>query len=138
MCEGGLRLAPAGSDTENEPRNGSWKTMKQTPGASVTNTSMKLRRPAGTVRFAIRPENAASSADKAIRRITRLPTLPDGSGEGGLEMTHTNQVKKNDDFKLVIVFRIEGKNCRSLLIRLVGIVATLIAIGIKVTPIILG
>ena len=69
---------------------------------------------------------------KAIRRISRLPTLPDGSGEGGLEMTQANQIKKNDDFKLVIVFRIKGQNSRAIILRFAGIAATLIAIGVKI------
>jgi hypothetical protein len=65
-------------------------------------------------------------------RISRLPTLPDGSGEGGLEMTQANQIKKSDDFKLVIVFRIEGHNSRAIILRVAGIAAALIAIGAKV------
>ena len=77
---------------------------------------------------------AASSVVKVIRRISRLPTLPDGSGEGGLEMTQANQTKKNDDFKLVIVFRIEGQNSRAIVLRFVGIAAALIAVGAKVVP----
>jgi hypothetical protein len=74
---------------------------------------------------------AASSVGITIRRISRLPTLPDGSGEGGLEMTQANQIKKSDDFKLVIVFRIEGQNSRAIILRFVGIAATLVAIGVK-------
>ena len=75
---------------------------------------------------------AESSNPKPIRRISRLPTLPDGSGEGGLEMTQANQIKKSDDFKLVIVFRIEGQNSRAIILRFIGIAATLIAIAVKV------
>ena len=78
---------------------------------------------------------AESSNPKAIRRISHLPTLPDGSGEGGLEMTQSNQIKKSDDFKLVIVFRIEGQNSRAIILRLIGIAATLIAIAVKVAVI---
>ena len=51
-----------------------------------------------------------SSTVKVIRRLSRLLTLLDGSGEGGLEITKAIQIKKNDDFKLVIVFRIECQN----------------------------
>ena len=78
---------------------------------------------------------AESSNPKAIRRISHFPTLPDGSGEGGLEMTQSNQIKKSDDFKLVIVFRIEGQNSRAIILRLIGIAATLIAIAVKVAVI---
>ena len=78
---------------------------------------------------------AESSNPKTIRRISRLPTLPDGSGEGVLEMTQVNQIKKNDDFKLVIVFRIEGQNSRAFILRFFGIAATLIAIAVKVVVI---
>lgn len=76
-------------------------------------------------------DQAASSNSQVIRRISRLPTLPNGSGEGGLEMTQSNQIQKNDDFKLVIVFRIEGKNSRAIILRFVGILATIIAICVK-------
>lgn len=68
----------------------------------------------------------------ASLRISRLPTLPDGSGEGGLEMAQANQIKKSDDFKLVMVFRIEGQNSRAIILRIVGIAAALIAVGAKV------
>lgn len=47
-------------------------------------------------------------------------------------MTQANQIKKSDDFKLVIVFRIEGQNSRAVILRFAGIVATVIAVGIKV------
>ncbi len=46
-------------------------------------------------------------------------------------MTQPNQVKKSDDFKLVIVFRIEGQNSRAIMLRFVGIAVTLIAIAVK-------
>lgn len=46
-------------------------------------------------------------------------------------MTQSNQIQKNDDFKLVIVFRIEGKNSRAIILRFVGILATIIAICVK-------
>lgn len=75
---------------------------------------------------------------KAIRRISRLPTLPDGSGEGGLEMTQANQIKKSDDFKMVIVFRIECQNSRAIILRFVGIAATMIALGAKLAVMLLG
>ena len=47
-------------------------------------------------------------------------------------MTQPNQIQKSDDFKLVIVFRIEGRNSRAIILRFVGIAASMIAIGIKV------
>jgi hypothetical protein len=50
-------------------------------------------------------------------------------------MTEANQIKKSDDFKLVIVFRIEGQNSRAIILRLIGIAATLIAIAVKVAVI---
>jgi len=53
-------------------------------------------------------------------RISHLPTLPDGSGEGGLEMTQANQIKRSDDYKFVIVLRVEGHNSLQLLLRLFG------------------
>lgn len=67
-----------------------------------------------------------------IRSLSRIPTLPDGSGEGGLKMTKANQIKKNNDFKFVIVFRIEGHNSRAIILRLAGIAAALIALAAKV------
>jgi len=47
-------------------------------------------------------------------------------------MTHANQIKKSDDFKLVIVFRIEGHNSRAITLRFAGIAAALIAVGAKI------
>ena len=47
-------------------------------------------------------------------------------------MTQANQIKKSDDFKLVMVFRIEGQNSRAIILRIVGIAAALIAVGAKV------
>ena len=58
--------------------------------------------------------------------------MPDGLGVGGLEMTQANHIKKNDDFKLVIVFRIEGHNSRAILMRFAAIAAALIAVAAKV------
>jgi hypothetical protein len=69
---------------------------------------------------------------KTIRRISHLPTMPDGLGVGGLEMTQANQIKRNDDFKLVIVFRIEGHNSRAIIMRIAGIAAALIAVAAKI------
>ena len=63
--------------------------------------------------------------------ISRLPTLPDGSGEGGQEMTKPTQIQKSDDFKLAIVIRIEGHNSRALVLRFVGIAAALITVAVK-------
>jgi hypothetical protein len=65
-------------------------------------------------------------------RISRLPTLPDGSGEGRLEMTQANQIKKNDAFRLAIVIRIEGRNSRAIILRFAGVAAALIAAGAKI------
>ncbi|MCX6124249.1 MAG: hypothetical protein NTV34_05800 [Proteobacteria bacterium] len=50
-------------------------------------------------------------------------------------MTQANPIKKSDDFKLVIVLRIEGQNCRTIILRIVGIAAALIAIGVKIVAI---
>jgi hypothetical protein len=73
-----------------------------------------------------------------IRRISRLPTLPNGSGEGGLEMTQANQIQKSsDDFKVAIVIRIEGRNSRAIILRFAGIAAALIAVGAKVATMLL-
>lgn len=47
-------------------------------------------------------------------------------------MTKANQIKKSDDFRLVIVFRVEGQNSRAMMVRFIGIAATLIAIAVKV------
>jgi len=47
-------------------------------------------------------------------------------------MTQPNQIKKSDDFKLVIVFRIEGQNSRAIMLRFVGIAVTLIVIAVKI------
>ena len=72
-------------------------------------------------------------------RISHLPTLPDGSGEGGLEMTQANQIKKNsDDFKVAIVIRIEGRNSRAIILRFAGIAAALIAVGAKVVAMLIA
>jgi hypothetical protein len=76
--------------------------------------------------------NVVSTVLKTIRRISPLPTMPDGLGVGGLEMTQENHIKKSDDFKLVIVFRIEGHNSRALIVRFAGIAAALIAVAAKV------
>ena len=53
-------------------------------------------------------------------------------------MTQSNQIKRNDDFKLVIVLRIEGQNSRALMLRFVGVAATIIAVGVKVVCLFLG
>lgn len=47
-------------------------------------------------------------------------------------MTQSNQINKSDDFKLVIVFRIEGHNSRGIILRFVGIAAAFIGIGVKI------
>lgn len=52
-------------------------------------------------------------------------------------MTKPNQIK-SDDFKLEIVFRIEGRNGRAIILRFVGIVATLIAVGVKIAVMLIG
>jgi len=46
-------------------------------------------------------------------------------------MTKTNQLQNKDDFKLAIVIRIEGRNSRGIVMKIIGIVVTLIAIGLK-------
>ena len=46
-------------------------------------------------------------------------------------MTQPNQIKKNDDFKLVIVFRMEGHNSRAILLRVVGITVSFTMIVFK-------
>jgi hypothetical protein len=53
-------------------------------------------------------------------------------------MTQSNQIQKNDDFMLLIVFRIEVSNCRALMVKMAGIVATLIAFGVKIAVIFIG
>jgi len=48
-------------------------------------------------------------------------------------MTQTNQIqKKNDDFKLAIIIRIEGHNSRALVLRFAGIAAALVAVAVKI------
>jgi hypothetical protein len=47
-------------------------------------------------------------------------------------MTKTNQIKKSDDFKLMIVLRVDCRNGRAIFLRFMGIAATLIAIVIKI------
>jgi hypothetical protein len=64
--------------------------------------------------------------------------MPDGLGVGGLEMTQANHIKKNDDFKLVIVFRIEGHNSHALIMRFAGIAAALIAAVAKVAAMLIA
>lgn len=58
--------------------------------------------------------------------------------KGGLEMTQPNQIQKSDDFKLVIVFRIEGQNSRAVVLRFAGIAVSLIAIGVKIALMIIS
>ena len=53
-------------------------------------------------------------------------------------MTQANQIKKSDDFKLVIVFRIEGQNSRAIVLRFVGVFATIIAICVKAATMFIG
>ena len=47
-------------------------------------------------------------------------------------MLKTHQIKKNDDFKLAIVFRIEGHNSRAVILRIVGIAVAIVAAGVKI------
>jgi len=47
-------------------------------------------------------------------------------------MTQANQIKKNDDFRLAIVIRIEGRNSRAIILRFAGVAAALIAAGAKI------
>jgi hypothetical protein len=53
-------------------------------------------------------------------------------------MTQANQIKKSDDFKVVIVFRIESQNCRAIILRLVGVAAALVAIGAKIATMLIA
>ena len=53
-------------------------------------------------------------------------------------MTQPNQIKKSDDFKLVIVFRIEGQNSRAVILRFVGIAAAIVAAGVKIALMFMG
>jgi hypothetical protein len=54
-------------------------------------------------------------------------------------MTQSNQIQKNgDDFKLVIVFRIESQNSRAIILRLVGIAAALVAIVTKIAALLIA
>jgi len=99
---------------------------------------MDLCHPKGQNVHGATKTNVASSVVKPIRRISCLPTLPDGSGEGGLEMTQANQIQKNDDFKFVISFRIEGHNNSAILLRFASIAAALIAFGLKVAAMFLA
>ena len=125
-------MAPAGSDTGNERGVLTGKLdancLSQLFQCQIRAAAICIRNLTGNSA----EKGAASSVGKAIRSISRLPTLPDGSGEGGLEMTQANQIKKSDDFKLVIVFRIEGQNSRAIILRFAGIAATLIAIVTKI------
>ena len=52
-------------------------------------------------------------------------------------MTQPNQIQKSDDFKLVIVFRIEGHNSRTIILRFVGIAVTIIAVAVKIAGLIM-
>ena len=47
-------------------------------------------------------------------------------------MTQANQIQKSDDFRLVIVIRVEGHNSRALVLRFVGIAAALITLAVKI------
>jgi hypothetical protein len=129
-------MAPAGSDTRNERGVLTGKLdanfLSQLFQCQIRTVAICI----GNLTGNSAESGAESSAGKAIRSISRLPTLPDGSGEGGLEMTQANQIKKSDDFKLVIVFRIEGQNSRAIILRFAGIAATLVAIAIKLALII--
>ena len=53
-------------------------------------------------------------------------------------MTQSNSVQKVDDFKFAIVIRIEGRNSRAIVLRVAGIVAALIAIGVRIAIILIG
>ena len=53
-------------------------------------------------------------------------------------MTQPNQIQKNDDIKLAIAFRIEGKNSRAMVLRFVGIASTFIAIAVKLMAILMA
>lgn len=53
-------------------------------------------------------------------------------------MAQLNQIQKSDDFKLAIVIRIEGCNSRAVVLRFAGILAALIAVGVKVALLMMG
>jgi hypothetical protein len=54
-------------------------------------------------------------------------------------MTQANQIRKNDDdFKVAIVIRIEGRNSRAIILRFAGIAAAMIAIGAKIATMLIA
>ena len=52
-------------------------------------------------------------------------------------MTQPNSAQKIDDFKFAIVVRIEGRNCRAIIVRVAGIAAALITIALKVVVVLM-
>ncbi|MGE0175091.1 MAG: hypothetical protein AB7T49_20015 [Oligoflexales bacterium] len=69
---------------------------------------------------------------KRIQKATLNSNWPVNQQREELEMTQSNQIKKSDDFKLMIVLRVDGRNSRAIFLRFMGIAATLIAIGSKI------
>jgi hypothetical protein len=53
-------------------------------------------------------------------------------------MTQPNQIKKSDDFKLVIVFRVEGHNSRAGILRFAGVIATTFVVAIKLAALLVA
>ena len=49
-------------------------------------------------------------------------------------MTHAKQIKKNDEFKLVMSYSIKGHKSRATILRLNGMPAALSAVGATVAP----
>lgn len=46
-------------------------------------------------------------------------------------MTQTKQVNSSDNFLLAVDFRLEGRNLRGIVLRLLGVIAALVALGAK-------
>lgn len=53
-------------------------------------------------------------------------------------MTQTNQIKKSDDFKLIVVLRVESQNSRAIVLRFAAITVAMIAAASKIAVLILG
>jgi len=47
-------------------------------------------------------------------------------------MPATNQLTKTDNFKFALVLRVEGSSSRSMLVRMIGVAATLVAAAVKI------
>jgi len=53
-------------------------------------------------------------------------------GERGFEMTQSKQTSSSDSFLLAVDFRLEGRNLRGIVLRLLGVMAAAIAVAAKV------